>query len=166
MRDVSAKGNQRRFFGLGLSIRADGVLSTKMHESMDLGIPEEEIKSSALNALDWICLEDHQMQVDDILFGFQRSQSRDVNLGNISCQPQSRQIHFIKKLPVILNLKRQELGNLDSFPPEILLIVNVPVTCLVSYTKQDLEEPSLPGHTGSVCLTPESGYLMPKDRRK
>ena len=102
----------------------------------------------------------------DILFGFQRSQSRDVNLGNISCHPQSRQIHLIKKLPVILNLKRQELRDLNPFPPESLLIVNVPASCLASYTKQDLEEPSLPGHIGSVCLTPESGYLVPKDRCK
>lgn len=62
IRDVREKGNQRRFFGLGLSIRADGVLSTKIHESMDLGVREEEIKSSALSTLDWICLEDHQME--------------------------------------------------------------------------------------------------------
>ncbi|XP_040103243.1 protein-glutamine gamma-glutamyltransferase 6 [Oryx dammah] len=33
-----------------------------MRESMDLGVREEEIKSSASSTLDWICLEDHQME--------------------------------------------------------------------------------------------------------
>ena len=87
--------------------------STELGESRDLGWSGEEIKSSALGVLGWLCLEDHQMETSsrwlNILFGFQRRIERgDRNVSDISSRPLPSPLHLIKKLPVILNLKRQQ----------------------------------------------------------
>lgn len=107
--DVRAKGNQKRVFGLSLIFRTDGMPATKMGRVRDLGVRQGG--NQEFGMLGWICPEDQQTEISGrwltILFGFQR-RSRSVNLGDNSSRPPSRPLRFIKKLPVTVNLKRQE----------------------------------------------------------